>query len=216
MENKVNNTKQKIINVSLRFFAEEGLSGVSVRTIAKEAEVNIAAVNYHFGSKADLYFEVIKYVFTECGQDMPDEFDQRVDNAVTQQELQDLLVSLVDVKVRAFLEENDETERLKRLLMLRVFLNDELAGKMMDEFREEHELQVKLFRKINPDLSEVQAQMAVFSMIGQLAFYIFGRIMIYSAMNITQYSTQFKIELKQIIISNLSTLLKLNDCNNEV
>ncbi len=211
MGNKRLQTRQAIIDVSLKLFADDGLAGVSIRTIAKEAKVNVAAVNYHFGSKSNLYFEVIRYVFTECGRDLPEDFEKRVDEACSHAELSDLVKSLVNVKVDSFLEDSGGIERCKRLMMIRVFLNDELADKMMDEFRDEHELQVKLFRKVNPELTENQAQLAVLSMIGQLAFYIFGRIMVYSTMNTTNYSKTFIAELKQMILLNLTAPLKLNE-----
>ena len=53
-------TREKILNVAEGLFAEKGFESVSVREIIKEAEVNISAVNYHFGSKDDLIFEVVK------------------------------------------------------------------------------------------------------------------------------------------------------------
>ncbi|MDA1315783.1 MAG: TetR/AcrR family transcriptional regulator [Acidobacteria bacterium] len=44
-------TKEQILDVAERLFAEDGVHGVSLRTIIAEAEVNLAAVHYHFGSK---------------------------------------------------------------------------------------------------------------------------------------------------------------------
>lgn len=53
-------TKNKIMDVALTLFAEKGVEGASVREIAKNADVNIAAINYHFASKQNLFLEVIK------------------------------------------------------------------------------------------------------------------------------------------------------------
>lgn len=47
-------TKQKILNAAELLFAEQGFSGTSLRQITGDAEVNLASVNYHFGSKKDL------------------------------------------------------------------------------------------------------------------------------------------------------------------
>ncbi|ATH06977.1 hypothetical protein BIY24_03205 [Halobacteriovorax marinus] len=55
---KVNDTKCKIINVALKLFGCKGYDGTSVRDIAKEADVNLASVNYHFSNKKNLYLEV--------------------------------------------------------------------------------------------------------------------------------------------------------------
>ena len=46
--------KERILEVAERLFAEQGLEAVSLRAVTAEAGVNIAAVNYYFGSKAAL------------------------------------------------------------------------------------------------------------------------------------------------------------------
>ncbi len=46
--------KDRILNAAERIFAEQGLEAVSLRAVTAEAGVNIAAVNYYFGSKAAL------------------------------------------------------------------------------------------------------------------------------------------------------------------
>jgi len=50
-------TKDKILEVSRKLFACKGFEGTSMREIAKEASVNLAAINYHFKSKLKLYEE---------------------------------------------------------------------------------------------------------------------------------------------------------------
>ncbi len=52
-------TKEKILKVSHKLFADKGYNGTSVREIAKESEVNIAAINYHFQNKENLYLQTI-------------------------------------------------------------------------------------------------------------------------------------------------------------
>ena len=52
-------TKQKILEAAAQLFSEAGYDGTSIRDIAKVAEVNIAAINYHFENKENLYHKVI-------------------------------------------------------------------------------------------------------------------------------------------------------------
>ncbi len=52
-------TKDKIINAAERLFAERGFSETSLRLITSKAEVNLASVNYHFGSKKELIQAVL-------------------------------------------------------------------------------------------------------------------------------------------------------------
>ena len=51
-------TKERILSEAETLFAQEGYRAVSVREITSAANCNLAAVNYHFGSKQNLYREV--------------------------------------------------------------------------------------------------------------------------------------------------------------
>lgn len=52
-------TKERLLDVAERLFAEEGFEAVSLRAITAEAGANLAAVNYHFGSKEALVGAVV-------------------------------------------------------------------------------------------------------------------------------------------------------------
>ena len=47
-------TKKKILNTAEQLFATNGIANTSLRTITQKARVNLASVNYHFGSKDEL------------------------------------------------------------------------------------------------------------------------------------------------------------------
>lgn len=44
-------TRDRILHTAERLFADAGIAATSLRTITTAADVNLAAVNYHFGSK---------------------------------------------------------------------------------------------------------------------------------------------------------------------
>lgn len=50
--------RERILDTAEAFFAEDGFSGVSLRQITAAAGVNVASVNYYFGSKLNLLREV--------------------------------------------------------------------------------------------------------------------------------------------------------------
>jgi AcrR family transcriptional regulator len=56
--------QERLRVVAQRLFSEYGFNGVSLRAITDEAQVNIAAVNYYYGSKQNLYAEVVKHHMT--------------------------------------------------------------------------------------------------------------------------------------------------------
>lgn len=51
-------TKERILETTERLLAEHGFEAVTLRDITTAAEVNVAAVNYHFGSKEKLFEEI--------------------------------------------------------------------------------------------------------------------------------------------------------------
>jgi AcrR family transcriptional regulator len=51
-------TRERILDTAEQLFAREGPAAVTLRAIAAAAEVNVAAVNYHFGSKDKLFEEM--------------------------------------------------------------------------------------------------------------------------------------------------------------
>lgn len=55
-------TRENIINATLKIIGEEGFQKVTIRKIAALAGVNIAAVNYHFGSKDMVINEALRYL----------------------------------------------------------------------------------------------------------------------------------------------------------
>ncbi len=54
-------TRERILEAAGEVFAENGFRYATVRDICEKANVNIAAVNYHFGDKEKLYYTVLKY-----------------------------------------------------------------------------------------------------------------------------------------------------------
>ena len=59
-DNRHGDTRERILDVAEGLFMEFGYDGTSMRQITGEASVNLAAVNYHFGSKEALMQEVFR------------------------------------------------------------------------------------------------------------------------------------------------------------
>ncbi len=53
-------TEQKIIKAASKLFTQKGYAATKTREIAEEANINLALLNYYFGSKERLYKEVVK------------------------------------------------------------------------------------------------------------------------------------------------------------
>jgi len=53
-------TRERLLDTAERLFAERGFRAVSVRVITSHAGCNVAAVNYYFGGKENLYREMFR------------------------------------------------------------------------------------------------------------------------------------------------------------
>jgi len=53
-------TKERLLHEAEALFAQKGYHAVSVREITAAADCNLAAVNYHFGNKQNLYLEMFR------------------------------------------------------------------------------------------------------------------------------------------------------------
>jgi len=131
-------TKDRILGAAEELFAQQGFGGTSLRQVTARADVNIAAVNYHFGSKENLVNEVFRRRMDEMSA-------QRLAQLKTAQEqhpgeLDPILAAFVEpalalaqdrhgggafirVVARAYAEKNDS---------LRKFLSDQYGHVLRD------------------------------------------------------------------------------------
>ena len=133
-------TKDRILGAAEELFAQHGFAGTSLRQVTSRADVNIAAVNYHFGCKENLVNEVFRRRMDEMSERR---LDAAAQAAVKTHpgELEPILAAFVEpalamaqdrhgggafvrVLARAYAEKNDR---------LRKFLSDNY-GHVLREF----------------------------------------------------------------------------------
>jgi TetR/AcrR family transcriptional regulator, regulator of cefoperazone and chloramphenicol sensitivity len=64
-------TRAALVEAATVVFAESGYRNATVREICQRAGANVAAVNYHFGDKANLYREVLRHVHSRADEKHP-------------------------------------------------------------------------------------------------------------------------------------------------
>ena len=132
-------TKDRILGAAEELFAQHGFAGTSLRQVTSRADVNIAAVNYHFGSKENLVNELFRRRMEEMSKQRLAALHQATETAPSQ--LDAILAAFVEpalamaqdrhgggafirVIARAYAESNDG---------LRKFLSDQ-HGHVLREF----------------------------------------------------------------------------------
>jgi AcrR family transcriptional regulator len=64
-------TREALLDAAAEVFAQRGFNAATVREICERAGANIAAVNYHFGDKEQLYTEVLKHALRAAHEKYP-------------------------------------------------------------------------------------------------------------------------------------------------
>jgi AcrR family transcriptional regulator len=65
-------THQKIVNASIKVFAEKGFEAASLDEIARVASIGKGTIYYHYASKEDLYCGIIDLAFEQLYADQVD------------------------------------------------------------------------------------------------------------------------------------------------
>ena len=132
-------TKDRILHAAEELFALQGFATTSLRQVTSRADVNIAAVNYHFGSKENLVNELFRRRMEEMSKQRLAALHKATETAPSQ--LDAILAAFVEpalamaqdrhgggafirVIARAYAESNDG---------LRKFLSDQ-HGHVLREF----------------------------------------------------------------------------------
>lgn len=131
-------TKDRILHAAEELFALQGFATTSLRQVTSRADVNIAAVNYHFGSKENLVNELFRRRMEEMSKQRLAALHQATETAPSQ--LDAILAAFVEpalamaqdrhgggafirVIARAYAESNDS---------LRKFLSDQYGHVLRD------------------------------------------------------------------------------------
>lgn len=113
-------TVERILRAATILFAERGFSETSLRTITGMADVNLAAVNYHFGTKKSLIQAVFSQFLTPFCKELDQRLAQMESNLKAGQlpsveQLLRILIASLTVSMESI---NEKPQRFMRLLGL--------------------------------------------------------------------------------------------------
>lgn len=168
-------TVERILDAAETLFAEKGFAETSLRLITSKAKVNLAAVNYHFGSKKSL----IQAVFSRFLEPLCSNLDEELDRRSAQGQPAWTVELLLDVLVEQVLaikprSDNDLSIFMRLLGLafsqsqghLRRYLN-EMYGHVFQRY-------MLLLREVAPEVQPIELFWRVHFMIGAAAFSMSG------------------------------------------
>ncbi len=104
--------REKLLRAAEEVFALKGFKEAGIREITKKAGCNVAAVNYYFGSKKNLYLTVVKELWLPRSKRLREEFLKRVEG---KRDLGGVIEALADAFFSSPFSE-EEIWRHRRLL----------------------------------------------------------------------------------------------------
>ncbi|RLK46817.1 TetR family transcriptional regulator [Alkalispirillum mobile] len=168
-------TKERILDTAERLFAERGLGQTSLRQITSQAEVNLAAVNYHFGSKEGL----IKAVLARRLEPLNRERIRRLDRLERSGDL--TLEGLIEAFIGPPLELSRDGAGGGRFVRLMGRTYTEHANFLHDHMRQANEGLVSrfkpAFREVLPELPKGELYWRLHFMVGVMSYVMAGNDM---------------------------------------
>ncbi|WP_018274294.1 TetR/AcrR family transcriptional regulator [Teredinibacter turnerae] len=204
-------TVEKILNAALVLFAERGFAETSLRTITGMADVNLAAVNYHFGSKKEL----IQAVFSKFLQPFCEILETELDSLEAAQpeggapSAEEVISCVLDTMLKTTSVCGVSVQRLTRLLNLAYTQSQEhLRHHLVANFGKTYHRMTTLMHKTMPGVSPVEFYWRLYFMLGAAVFTLSSFDSLRSILN-TDYSTDTELEeVLHLMVPALAGMLR--------
>jgi TetR/AcrR family transcriptional regulator, regulator of cefoperazone and chloramphenicol sensitivity len=166
----MDNTKARILEAAGNVFARKGFEAGTVREICQLAEVNLAAINYHFGDKRRLYLAAVSHAYSS----REDELRGGEWPPGTPPEAR--LRAWVEAMIQRLLGEDRQPWHMQ-LMMREVASPDVACESLVKEYIRPHfEILAAILKELSPnELSQERLALLVFSLVGQGLFYRFAQ-----------------------------------------
>ncbi|MBK8971532.1 MAG: TetR family transcriptional regulator [Hahellaceae bacterium] len=165
-------TVDRILDAAELLFAERGFSETSLRQITSKAGVNLAAVNYHFGSKNALIQAVFARFINPFTRILRERLEAgaKADTPLTLEALLGIITtSIIQVPSRT----HNGLSIFMRLLGLAYTQSQGHLRKYLEQqYSAEFRLFMRLLREATPDLTPVERFWRIQFMLGATAFTI--------------------------------------------
>jgi len=209
-DNKNKTTRDRLLKIAETLFAQKGYHAVSVREITNAANCNLAAVNYHFGNKKNLYLDVFRSQWMARARRVHNSFTQHMadhDGASPAEIIQALAEAFIKGPL------TDEERFCHAQLMMREMAKPTEAFEMVaDEImRPFFRNLAKLLQPYLPEeMDEQRLNLKMLSVISMVIYFNFARVPV-SLFTGCPYDEAFKEQMIQHIVNFALTGLNVQD-----
>lgn len=160
--------RDRLLDAAEDLFAENGFEGTSVREITALAECNVAAVNYHFRGKENLYIEMFRHRMQRVRDIRLASIAKVMSDDAANVSLEELLGAFASAFLEPFLDQSSGRRFMR--LSLREMLDPHLPREMFYTETIEPVMSAMsgALTKLYPQLNEKEAMMSIQSIVAQL------------------------------------------------
>ena len=191
--------KNRLLDAAEELFCQKGFASTSIRDITKKANSNVASVNYHFGSKEDLYLAVFKRHLNE----LRERRISSINKAMSEGESKATLENLLREFSKSFIEPLVGTNRTERLITLvaREMLDPHLPKNLFYEEMIKPVITVMepALIKLCPGLDSHKAFMSIQSVVGQLIHIIHTQQMFAYSPRVDEFAFDIDKTIEHIV-----------------
>lgn len=198
-------TRAALLETAEELFLSQGFETVSIRQLTKASGTNVAAVNYHFKGKTNLYREVLAQrldMITHDKMTLLEQLDRKHPGAT--------LEDIITVYIRSFFEAHlsfPNSDRLMQIIYREMgpdaVASDLVAQRLVSPINQAFK---KSILKACPELDEQHVSFCVSSITGQVLHFIRGRDILRGLRSEKQSHTFFEDVIKHIVQFSLRGL----------
>jgi len=165
-------TKERILDTAERLFADHGFTATSLRDITNEAEVNLAAVNYHFGSKEALLLAVLERAWSPINRARLDRLDAlEQDTAGASIPTESLVRAFLTPLFEKWCEWGESEPKFLRLVgRMHGEVDPKLRAKFIEPFEQVFLRFSAAFQRSLPKLDATEVHWRVLFLVGSMAY----------------------------------------------
>nr|WP_321402159.1 CerR family C-terminal domain-containing protein [uncultured Desulfobacter sp.] len=199
-------TKERLLEAAIDVFGRHGFDSATTRMIAKEGDVNIAAIPYYFGGKGGLYRAVIDHIVDHIKNQAGDLLEQISGTTFTPdtgpQQARELIKAVLERFVN-FVAGSEQGPRFSRIILREQMFPSSAYDAIFEGFL--HPVLNALSTLIMAASGESDPRQATFkamTLMGQVIIFRVARETIVRGLDLDGYSPEELEEIRRVVVEN--------------
>jgi len=204
------------VDAALDLFGRYSFDGVSTRTLARQARVNLAAIQYYFGSKEGLYLAVARHIDQRIGSQVRPVLAEVETALAARNPSRDvcfaMMCRLLEVMIGTTLGSIDSKKWVG--IFMREQMEPSAAFDILFEgvMRPMHRCMCRLAGRIlDVDPEAAETKIRVYAIMGQLVMFHISRAAVTRTLGWQGFQSEEVASIRAVLLQNMRALLGMED-----